>query len=148
MKIINTVTELDALPVRTIVMDAHERGSQKFSNGWGPTGLSTTYTEVALPVTVLYEPGKEPEPFPFAKEAHLIHIRGLEATLTRRNEWIEELETRLSTRAVENTALNRAYKDGWKDCAAKMMDITHKAALDLRELRADAFELYLEGDRK
>lgn len=57
---ITAVEELNALPEKTIVMDAHGRGFQKFNNRWEPTGLGETFSRCATPATVLHIPG-EPE---------------------------------------------------------------------------------------
>lgn len=89
--------------------------------------------------------------FPHAKEKHLIHIRGLEATLADRNKQIAELRAEVergqSSRAVQDK-VDAAYKRGWKDCATGLMETTRKAALGLREIRKEAFEIYLEGDQR
>ena len=81
---------------------------------------------------------------------HLIaHIEGLQATLTKRNARIAELEQRLAdgpTSMEEKYRLHAAYRDGWKDCAGRLMNIVHDHALALREIRKEAFRLYTEGE--
>ena len=91
------------------------------------------------------------EEYPFAQKKHLIHIKGLEATLAERNRTIEKLQAQVAeayTTSANSERLNREYRRGWKDCANSLMGATHKAAQALREIRAEAFELYLEGEKK
>jgi pyrroline-5-carboxylate reductase len=81
------------------------------------------------------------------RENLIIHIEGLQAVLIKRNARIAELEAKLaSPELINNTAVKRAYRQGFKDCASKMMDATKDTALLLKEIRKDAFEIYLEGD--
>ena len=85
------------------------------------------------------------------KEQLIVHIEGLQATLTKRNARIEELEAevqRLKHSPRNKDAERKGYKQGWKDCASQLMEITRKTALELREIRREAFELYLDGDKK
>jgi hypothetical protein len=82
-------------------------------------------------------------------EALHIHIEGLQATLTKRNARIAELEAKLADpELINNVAVKRAYRNGWKACAGRMMEASKETALLLKEIRKDAFEIYLEGDRK
>jgi hypothetical protein len=80
---------------------------------------------------------------------HLVaHIVGLEATLTKRNKRIAELEAIIAdANYVNDPRLRRAYKEGWKDCAGLIMESTAQAARELGKVRKDAFEIYLQGDR-
>jgi hypothetical protein len=84
------------------------------------------------------------------KEQLIIHIKGLQQTLTERNARIAELEKQL-TRAGKNArterAIKKAYEQGWQACAYRLMAITHKTALELREIRKEAFDLYLKGGK-
>ena len=84
------------------------------------------------------------------RENLLIHIEGLQATLTKRNQKIAELEAKLLDTPMSDEVLraeNRGFKNGWKACASKLMGTAHRAALELREIRADAFDLYLDGEQ-
>lgn len=85
------------------------------------------------------------------REALLIHIAGLETTLARRNARIAELEAKLTDPKVMDKELDRklkaAYNRGWKECAAKLMEATRKAAVELSKVRKDALNVYLEGDK-
>lgn len=82
-------------------------------------------------------------------EALHIHIEGLQATLTKRNARIAELEAKLADpELINNAAIRRAYRRGWKECAGRMMEASKETALLLKEIRKDAFEIYLEGDKK
>lgn len=81
-------------------------------------------------------------------EALIIHIEGLQAVLIKRNLRIAELEEKLANpELINNTAVTRAYRRGFKECASRMMDATRESALLLKDIRKDAFELYLEGDK-
>lgn len=89
-----------------------------------------------------------------SREYLLIHIEGLQATLTKRNARIADLEKQLQsleTKIAQNNKVrklvNQAYKDGWKDCASKLMEITRETALQLRAVRKSAFSIYLDGDK-
>ncbi len=59
---ITTAAELDALPARSVVLDAHGRAFQKFALGWEATGLVGAHDVVARPATVLHRPDAEIEP--------------------------------------------------------------------------------------
>jgi soluble cytochrome b562 len=85
------------------------------------------------------------------KEQLIVHIEGLQATLSKRNARIEELESqieKLKRSPANKDAERKGYRQGWKDCASRMMEITRKTALDLREIRKDAFDLYIDGDKE
>jgi hypothetical protein len=83
-------------------------------------------------------------------EALKIHIEGLQATLTKRNARIAELEAKIieiKDNPIVGAAEKAAYKKGWKDCAGHLMETANQAARGLKEIRKDAFRLYLEGDK-
>lgn len=82
-------------------------------------------------------------------EALVIHIEGLQATLTKRNARIKELEAKLSE-PIDlpekfQKLLDKSYKKGWKDCANLLIENTRNAALELGKIRKDAFRLYIDG---
>jgi len=82
-------------------------------------------------------------------EALKIHIEGLQATLTKRNARIAELEAKIieiKDNPIVGAAEKKAYKKGWQDCAGHLMQTTQIAARSLSEIRKDAFKLYLDGD--
>ena len=84
------------------------------------------------------------------REDYIVHIEGLQATLTKRNVRIAELEKQLKdaeTTALESRAVKKAYKQGWQACASRLMDITRKTALDLSEVRKEAWRVYSEGEK-
>ena len=85
------------------------------------------------------------------RESLLIHIEGLQATLTKRNARIAELEAKvaeLKNNPEAAVSKKRAYQEGWKACAAHLMETTRKTALELAKIRREAFNLYLEGENK
>lgn len=55
-EVADTYADLDALPVGSVVLDPHGRAFQKFTDGWGATGLGGVYDVTARPATVLYRP--------------------------------------------------------------------------------------------
>lgn len=64
--------------------------------------------------------------------------------------WLEDIKAEAwdeGRRAVQDK-IDAAYKRGWEDCATGLMETARKAVLALREIRAEAFKVYLEGDRK
>jgi hypothetical protein len=82
-------------------------------------------------------------------EALHIHIEGLQATLTKRNQRIAELEAKLNNPdLINNVAVKKSYKKGWQDAAHAMMSLSMDAAKGLRKVREDAWKVYLEGERK
>jgi tetrahydromethanopterin S-methyltransferase subunit G len=86
-----------------------------------------------------------------SREDYIVHIEGLQATLTKRNARIAELEKQLKdteTEALQSRAVKKAYKQGWQACASRLMDITRKTAFDLSEVRKEARRIYLEGENK
>lgn len=84
------------------------------------------------------------------RESLLIHIEGLQATLTKRNTRIAELEAQLSLGDDSPTAkraIAKAYKSGWQDAAGHLMETTRIAVLALGKVRSDAWALYLNKER-
>lgn len=83
-------------------------------------------------------------------EALKVHIEGLQATLTKRNARIADLEAKLATPIdlPENVQkmIDKAYKDGWKDCANELMSITRETAISLGKVRKEAYRYYMKGD--
>lgn len=85
------------------------------------------------------------------RESLLIHIEGLQATLAKRNARITELEAKITKQGSKiqtEMAVRKAYKKGWTDCAAKLADIARTTALQLREIRSEAWRFYTEGEQK
>jgi predicted RNase H-like nuclease (RuvC/YqgF family) len=77
-----------------------------------------------------------------------IHIEGLQATLTKRNARIADLEAEVAAirkNPAASAAEKKAYKQGWKDCAGHLMEATRRHALELAKVRKEAFDLYLKG---
>lgn len=83
-------------------------------------------------------------------EALKIHIEGLQATLTKRNARIAELEAKLSEPidlpAKTQKLIDKAYKKGWKDCSSVLIENTRDAALQLGKIRKEAFRIYLQEE--
>lgn len=90
------------------------------------------------------------EPDMSKRESLLVHIEGLQATLTKRNARIAELEAQLSAGSdsplVQN-AIRKAYQNGWKACAGHLMEATRDAAVALGKVRGDAWKVYLEAEK-
>lgn len=83
------------------------------------------------------------------REDLIIHIKGLQAVLTERNETIARLEAKLqSPELLEQAETKKAYKKGWQDAANSMMNLSIDAAKSLRQIREDAWKIYLEGEQK
>lgn len=83
------------------------------------------------------------------REALLVHIEGLQSVLTKRNARIVELETQLTGGVGSSTvqrALVKEYRRGWRECAHRLMETSRTAAYALRDVRSDAYKIYLEGD--
>lgn len=83
------------------------------------------------------------------RESLIIHIKGLQQTLTERNEKITRLEAKLNAPEIINdAAVKKAYKRGWQDAASSMMELSMDAARSLRKIRGEAWAVYLEGEHK
>lgn len=88
------------------------------------------------------------------RESHIIHIEGLQATLTKRNARIAELEAERDamkqgdlgsphiTRAIE-----AAHRRGWQECANFLNDSTKELVLKLGKIRKNALDAYYEPER-
>jgi chromosome segregation ATPase len=79
-----------------------------------------------------------------------IHIEGLQATLTKRNARITQLEAQVSELKLnpESAAKEtKAYKAGWKACANHLQDASRKMAYQLRDIDKQAFRIWLEGEK-
>lgn len=83
------------------------------------------------------------------RESLIIHIEGLQVTLGKRNRRIAELEEKLASPEFINTvAVQKAYKRGWQEASQTMMKLSTDAAKSLRQIREDAWRVYLEGEHK
>jgi len=84
------------------------------------------------------------------REALLIHIEGLQVSLTKRNQRIAELESERigegDTPAMQQR-IKKAYKSGWQDAAQELREATDDAARGLRNINATAWEVYLKAER-
>jgi len=71
----------------------------------------------------------------------IVHIEGLQATLTKRNARIAELEAFIAGEGKEERderALKNAYKKGWNECAMAMGNGAQAAIVALGNLRREA----------
>lgn len=85
--------------------------------------------------------------YPHAKEKHLIHIKGLEATLAERNRQIAKLKTENEQGATSQGVqqkMDSAYRKGWEDCANRLTHATHLAAAELGRVRQEALTIYFD----
>lgn len=79
------------------------------------------------------------------RESLIIHIEGLQATLTKRNNRIADLEAiieKMKMDPVSTAEQQKYYKKGWQDCSVKLMEATKEAALDLAKVHNKAFQEY------
>jgi hypothetical protein len=86
-----------------------------------------------------------------ASQAAQRHIEGLQDTLTKRNTQIERLSAQLEealTGEPNQAALAKAYKRGWQEAATQLMSTAHEAAQALGKVRKDAFEIYLQSQKR
>ncbi|TFB96551.1 MULTISPECIES: hypothetical protein [unclassified Cryobacterium] len=84
-------------------------------------------------------------------EAAKRHIETLQATLTKRNTQIEYLAARLEEASAgepNQKALQKEYKRGWQDAANQLMSATQSAAQALGKVRKDAFDIYLQSEKR
>ena len=82
-------------------------------------------------------------------EALHIHIEGLQATLSKRNETIKRLEAKieeLESSPLTDASKKKAYKQGWQDCAFTLKEVVRKTALELNQIDGEAFKIYLQGE--
>lgn len=85
------------------------------------------------------------------RESLIVHIEGLQTTLTKRNARIADLEQQLSegsTSPAAQRALAQEYKRGWRECAGHLMETTRVAAQALGRVRSDAWEVYLKQEKR
>ena len=88
-------------------------------------------------------------------EALKIHIEGLQSTLGKRNARIKELEEKLS-QPVDmpekvQKMIQKAYRQGWKDCANNLIASSnelHRALSTLGYVRKDAMDQYLSAESR
>lgn len=86
-----------------------------------------------------------------ARDALLREKLALEATLTKRNERIAELEARLEAgEESEYVAKARAegVREGWQACAQSVMNAASSAERELSNLRERGWKVYLEGEKR
>lgn len=84
-----------------------------------------------------------------SKDQLIIHIEGLQATLTKRNARIAQLEDQLANvnaKHVNQLANSIAYKKGWKDCANQLSTISRETALQLAKVNKEAWRIYNRED--
>ena len=80
----------------------------------------------------------------------IIHIEGLQATLTKRNARIAELEKLLAGEGAnerEMVARARAFKKGWESCANSVMNEAATAINAIQSLKNAGFHSSLEADK-
>lgn len=85
------------------------------------------------------------------KQAITRHIEDLQATLAKRNAEIERLTERLKEAEAgepNQHALGAAHKRGWQAAAHLLMNASADAAKALGKLRKDAFDIYLESEKR
>lgn len=85
------------------------------------------------------------------KQAVQAHVEHLQATLTKRNQKIEQLTLRLAEAEAgepNQRAIQAAYRRGWEEASGQLMETTRKAAASLGVLRKDAFDVYLQAGRE
>lgn len=85
------------------------------------------------------------------EEALKIHIEGLQATLTKRNARIAELEDKLAKPIdlPENIQklVQKAYRKGWRDASLKIKDASKEAVRALDTFDRQAYQVFLEGEK-
>lgn len=83
------------------------------------------------------------------REDLIVHIEGLQATLTKRNARIAELEAKLAIPVDMpehiQKLIDKSYKKGWRDCSKELLEITRQTALELGKVRKEAFRYYMKG---
>jgi hypothetical protein len=78
-----------------------------------------------------------------------IHIEGLQATLAKRNLLIANMKEDVANPDPRHErAIKKAYKDGWRACAEKLMSETATATNALTLLRSQAFESLLKNEKR
>lgn len=79
----------------------------------------------------------------------IVHIEGLQATITKRNARIAELEAMLTGEGADERqqrALKREYKRGWQGASNQLQNTALDAARALGTVNKEAFRVFLEGD--
>ena len=85
------------------------------------------------------------------REALLVHIEGLQVTITKRNAEIERLRAQIADgaeSAAAKAAVRRAFKAGWQECSARLMEATSQASSALTTINRAAWAEYLKGETK
>lgn len=80
-----------------------------------------------------------------------IHIAGLQAVLTKRNESIKRLETKiaeLESNEITESAKNKSYRQGYRDCAVEVSDSLRAIVMVLRKFDGTLLELYRAKDEQ
>jgi hypothetical protein len=83
-------------------------------------------------------------------ERLMIHVEGLQVTLTKRNDLIAKLQAKivhLEEGTATNAEITRAYGKGWKACAELMEATANEAIRSLDNFRSFAFRESLQGER-
>ena len=86
-----------------------------------------------------------------ATEAMQRHVESLQATITKRNAENARLAERLEealTGEPNQKALAAEFKRGFISATNQMMTATNVAARALSEVRKDAFEIYLQSQKR
>lgn len=88
-------------------------------------------------------------------EALKIHIEGLQSTLGKRNARIKELEAKLiepvDLPEKMQKLLRKAYRQGWKDCANKLIQASDglaKALDTVADVRKEAMSQYISSESR
>jgi phage terminase large subunit GpA-like protein len=85
------------------------------------------------------------------KQAIQTHVEHLQATLAKRNEQIERLTERVKEAEAgepNQRALDAAFKRGWQSASGHLMEVTRQAAIDLGRVRKNAWDIYLESEKR
>lgn len=82
-----------------------------------------------------------------AEDAKILTIQRLEATLTKRNKRIADLEAQLEPGAMDSEHYRRGFRDGWKQQYYSTTNTVNKAIAELKNVREKSFQNYLEGER-
>lgn len=80
-----------------------------------------------------------------------IHIAGLQATLTKRNEKIAMLEKQIAelrVNPVTSQDLKNAHKRGFTDCANHLDATINEAARQLGKINRASWKIYLEAAKE
>jgi hypothetical protein len=83
-------------------------------------------------------------------ERLMIHVEGLQVTLTKRNEQIARLQAKivhLEEGSATNVEIVKAYGKGWKACSDLLAREANEAVNVLQRIRSAAFQQSLHGER-